>query len=104
MSGRDAVRAARGPRDANHREVAEWYESLYCLVIDTHAVGGGFGDIVVKIPTKRGPQVAIVEVKTPDGVLRPSQERFAREWGSCVAVVMTREDVFNHVQRVRDGQ
>jgi hypothetical protein len=95
------MRAAMGNRDANHGQVTGWYESLYCKVHDTHAVGGGFGDLVVKIPTKRGPVLAVVEVKTSDGTLRPNQERFIRDWGSCVEVVQTREDVFAHVERVR---
>jgi hypothetical protein len=71
-------------------------------VHDTHAVGGGFGDLVVRISTQRGPVLAIVEVKTADGALRPSQARFAAEWGSVVACVCTREDVFAHVERVRE--
>lgn len=97
------MRAAMGNRDANHSDVTKWYEELYCKVQDTHAVGGGFPDIVVKISTKRGPLVALVEVKAVDGTLRPSQERFIAEWGSCVTVVQTREDVFAHVERVRGG-
>jgi hypothetical protein len=101
MSGRSALRAAMGNRDANHGQVTLWYEELYCTVVDTHAVGGGFGDLVVKIPTKRGYQVKIVEVKTTDGRIRPSQARFAAEWGDAVAVVQTREDVHAHVERVR---
>lgn len=104
MSGRSALRAAMGNRDANHSDVTRWYEELYCLVQDTHAVGGGFGDLVVRIPTKRGAVIAVVEVKTADGTLRPSQERFIREWGSCVAIVQTREDVFAHVELVRAGR
>lgn len=107
MTGRSAMRAAMGNRDANHGDVTRWYEELYCRVQDTHAVGGGFGDLVVKIPTKRGPVLAIVEVKTADGTsrgLRPNQERFLAEWGTgVVAVVQTREDVFAHVERVRNA-
>jgi hypothetical protein len=101
MTGRSAMRAAMGNRDANHRDVTGWYESLYCVVQDTHAVGGGFPDIVVKISTKRGPVVALVEVKTVDGTLSKSQLRFIGEWGSCVTVVQTRDDVHAHVERVR---
>ena len=94
--------AAQGATDANHSDVTKWYEDLYCRVQDTHKVGGGFGDLVVRIPTRRGGVVSIVEVKTTDGTLRPSQERFLAEWGaSVVEVVCTREDVFAHVQRVQ---
>lgn len=101
MSGRSAMRAAMGNRDANHGEITQVYESLYCKVVDTHGLGFGFPDIVVKIPTKRGPVAALVEIKTVDGTLSKSQERFVAEWGSAVAVVHTRDDVFAHVERVR---
>lgn len=94
--------AAQGNTDANHSDVTGWYEALYCRVFDTHKLGGGFGDLVVKIPTKRGAVLSIVEVKTADGKLRSNQERFLAEWGaSVVEVVCTREDVFAHVQRVQ---
>lgn len=95
------MRAAMGNRDANHADVTGWYEELYCKVQDTHAVGGGFPDLVVKVTTKRGPIPCLVEVKTVDGTLSKSQLRFIGEWGSCVTVVQTREDVFAHVERVR---
>lgn len=95
--------AAKGLLDANHADVVGWYEELYCRVHDTHKVGGGFPDIVVKIPTKRGPIPALVEIKTLDGTLTPSQIRFITEWGSCVTIVSTREDVFAHVERVRQS-
>jgi hypothetical protein len=101
MSGKSAMRAAMGNRDANHSEITKAYEELYCLVKDTHAVGGGYPDINVKISTKRGPVVALVEIKGADGRLSASQERFLAEWGSCVTVVQTRDDVFAHVERVR---
>lgn len=95
--------AALGRTDANHAAIVATYEALYCRVLDTHKVGGGAGDIVVKITTKRGPVMNWVEIKTSDGRLSKSQERFAAEWGSCVAVVQTRDDVFAHVERVRAG-
>lgn len=101
MSGKSAMRAAMGNRDANHSEIAAVYVELYCTVVDTHGLGFGFPDIAVKIPTKRGPIAALVEIKTADGRLSPSQIRFVTEWGSAVAVVQTREDVFAHVERVR---
>ena len=89
--------------DGNHAEIVAAYESLYCRVQDTHKVGGGFPDIVVKISTKRGPVVALVEIKTAGGDLSKSQLRFIGEWGSCVTVVANREDVIAHVERVRNG-
>src|SRR5258708_6533603 len=86
--------------DSNHAEIVAAYEELYCKVKDTHKLSG-FGDIVVKISTKRGPVMNAVEIKTLDGTLSKAQRLFAEEWGSCVAVVQTREDVFAHVERVR---
>jgi hypothetical protein len=101
MGRRAAALASMGNRDANHGEVTKWYEELYCLVHDTHSLGGGFPDLVVRISTRKGHAIALVEVKTADGTLRPNQQTFLRNWGSCVAVVQTREDVFAHVERVR---
>ena len=101
MGRRAAALASMGKPDANHADVAKWYEELYCIVFDSHGMGGGFPDLVVRISTRKGHAVALVEVKTADGTLRPSQERFIRDWGSCVAIVQTREDVFAHVERVR---
>jgi hypothetical protein len=102
VTGRSAIRAALGNRDANQAAVARWYEELMCLTFDTHALGGGFPDLLVGIPTRAGRVLALVEVKTEDGTLRPSQENFIREWGSgCVVILQTREDVFAHVERVR---
>jgi hypothetical protein len=95
--------AAQGRTDANQSEIVEAYESLYCLVYDTHKMGGGYPDLNVRISTRRGHEVALVEIKTRDGKLSPSQTRFLAEWGSCVAVVQTRDDVIAHVERVRGG-
>jgi hypothetical protein len=103
MSGKSAMRAAMGRTDANHREVTEAYRSLYCSVLDAHSIGSGCPDLLIGITTKRGRVLQLVEVKTPDGKLSPSQLRFIGEWGSCVTVVQTREDVFAHVERVRAG-
>lgn len=103
MSGRSALRAAMGNRDANHGDVTAWYTALYCTVVDSHSLGFGFPDLIVKVTTKRGPVVALVEVKGAGGRLSKPQERFLREWGSCVTVVQTREEVFAHVERVRHG-
>lgn len=97
----DYVYAAK--QDANHAEIVKAYEELYCQVKDTHKVGGGFPDLVVKVGTRRGPVVALVEIKTADGTLSKSQERFISEWGAVVEVVQTRDDVFAHVERVRKG-
>jgi len=79
------------------------YEQNMCLVADTHMVGFGFGDIVVRIPTRRGSVLQIVEIKTDEGRLEKSQERFVGEWGvACVACVRTPEDVAHHVRTIQE--
>lgn len=96
MSARNP--AAKGAPDANHAQVALWYEQLFCSVVDTHEVGGGFGDLVVGVAGI----TELVEVKTEDGELLPSQKTFHRDWrGSKVVIVRTREDVINHAQSMR---
>jgi hypothetical protein len=42
-------------------------------VHDTHALGGGLPDMVVRISTPMGQIPALVEVKTSDGRLKPSE-------------------------------
>jgi hypothetical protein len=54
VTGPSTMRAAQGNRDANHADVARWDEELYCLVHDTHARGGGFPDMLVRISTRAG--------------------------------------------------
>jgi hypothetical protein len=102
MSGRAALRAAMGARDANHADITKAYTDLYCLVWDCSKLGGGYPDLTVRISTKRGHVINLVEVKTTDGRLRPSQERFLRDWGcASIVIVQTEADVFDHVARVR---
>jgi len=90
--------AAQGRPDANHAEIVATYEALHCGVIDTHGQGFGFPDIIVHFSGYCAP----VEIKTEEGKLRASQERFIRDWkGPKVEVVRTVDDVIAHVTRVR---
>ncbi len=98
MSAR--ARAALGERDENHADIQRAYENLYCRVRDTHAVGSGFPDLLVSIPTARGKILQLVEVKSRVGELSPSQKTFIRDFGS-VTVVRDAAEVFAHVERVR---
>ena len=85
--------------DANQAEVIGWYEDLYCSVVDLHGVGFGCPDILVGFSGVN----YLVEIKTQEGHLEASQNRFIRDWrGSKVVVVRTQEDVVRHVQRVRE--
>jgi len=96
--------AAQGERDANHSELTARYESHYCKVYDTSKVGGGFPDSVVRVTTRAGHVVQLVEIKTADGSLSPSQERFFDEWGrGCCVVVRSIADVDAHIERLRHG-
>jgi metal-dependent hydrolase (beta-lactamase superfamily II) len=91
--------AAQGRPDANHRKIVDWYEELYCSVVDTHELGFGFPDLVVGCAGR----TELVEVKSDPGHLLDSQVLFARTWrGSKVVVVRTHADVINHVQNIRE--
>jgi hypothetical protein len=87
--------------DANHAAITKAYEELMCLTFDTHKLGG-FVDLAVRVPTRGGPILQFVEIKTEEGTLRQSQERFIRDWGGfVVAVVRDRGEVQAHVARVQ---
>jgi hypothetical protein len=87
--------------DQNHTQVIKWYEELYCLVFDVHKLAR-FVDLVVRIPTKGGATLQLVEIKTEDGKLTAKQEQLQRLWGGwCIATVRTHEDVMRHVRLVQ---
>lgn len=93
--------AAQGRPDANHADVVKWYRELYVSVVDTHELGGGFGDLVVGFSGITD----IVEIKTIDGELLPSQVTFHRDWrGRKPVLIRDQQDVIDHVQRVRTQQ
>jgi len=90
--------AARGAPDANQAAIVADYEALGCTVVDTHALGFGFPDLVVGLVGR----TELVEVKGEAGIVRPGQARFIRDWrGSKVVVVRTRADVVAHVTAIR---
>lgn len=100
FSSGDKVRhpAAQGAPDANHAQVVSWYQELFCSVVDLHGVGFGCPDLLVGLAGRS----ELVEVKTDEGQLLPSQKRFGRDWrGSKVVIVRTHQDVIDHVTRVR---
>lgn len=74
-----------------------------CSVFDCSRLGSSFPDMLVRIPTRRGPVLSLVEVKTATGDLSLGQARFLRDWGEgCVAVVRNAGDVDAHLARVRE--
>jgi hypothetical protein len=90
--------AAQGKRDANHADIAAWYEELYCNVLDLSHVGFGCPDVGIAC----GGRLELVEIKTEDGELNAAQKRFAAEWrGPKIRIARTREDVIAHVQDIR---
>lgn len=91
--------AAQGRADSNQSEIKGWYEELFCSVLDLHSIGFGCPDLLVGLAGV----TELVEVKTEEGQLRPSQLRFQHDWrGKKVVVVRTHSDVINHVQNVRE--
>lgn len=90
--------AAQGRRDANHADVTQWYEQMFCNVIDYSHVGFGHPDLGIACAGR----FELSEVKTEDGELNAAQKRFHRDWrGPKIPIVRTREDVIAHVQDIR---
>jgi hypothetical protein len=86
-----------GNHDANHAAIVAFMSQLGPEPIDTSKVGSGFPDLVWPFQG----QTILVEIKTPDGSLTPSQERFHREWrGGPLIVVASDEDVAVAVERM----
>lgn len=91
--------AAQGRPDANHGEIVGWYEALYCSVLDLHSVGFGCSDVLIGCAGVND----LVEIKTEDGELEPSQVRFNRDWrGRRPIIVRTQDDVIKHVISMRN--
>ncbi len=94
--------ARLGAPDENQAEIIAAYLALGCSVVDAHAIGGGFPDLIVGVAAPYGRVTELTEVKTATGRLEQSQERFIRDWrGSPVVIVRCPEDVAAHVQSVR---
>jgi hypothetical protein len=90
-----------GRTDANHAEVIGWFLEMGCTVRDTSQVGLGFPDIVVGTIGR----TILVEIKTADGDLLPSQHTFNAKWrGERPYLVRTQVDCIDLVQRIRKGK
>jgi len=93
--------SAFAKRDSNHDALVKVYQSLHCGVIDTHAMGFGFPDLLVHFSGYCAP----VEIKSEDGALEASQERFIRDWkGPKIEIVRSPEEVIAHVMGIRRRQ
>ena len=90
-----------GRTDTNHTEVIGWFLELGCTVQDTSQVGLGFPDIVVGLVGR----TVLVEIKTEDGDLLPSQKTFNAKWrGEQPVLVRTQQDCIDLVTRIRRGE
>jgi len=95
------VKPRYGRTDANHTEVIGWFLGLGCTVQDTSQVGLGFPDIVVGLVGR----TVLVEIKTADGDLLPSQVTFNAKWrGEAPQLVRTQQDCIELVTRIRRGE
>ena len=84
-------------KDSNHEAITWEYQRLGCLVVSLAVVGNGCPDLLVKEPSSG--RLALVEVKSKRGTIKPAQERFAREWQT--RIVRTNADVVAHVQALK---
>ena len=88
-------------KDAIHDEVVKWYQALFCSVLDLHTLGFGTPDLLVGSAGR----CELVEVKSDQGRMRGSQQRFARDWrGGKITVVRSQADVLNHILNMREKQ
>ena len=69
--------ARLGKADATQPEMVEWLEREGHLVADTHAVGGGFPDLVVGCSWG---EFIVVEAKTARGRLTTEQKLWHWAW------------------------
>jgi hypothetical protein len=98
-----AGRGALAPHDENHEEIVKRYEAHFCKVLDLSKVGRGCADLLVRITTRSGHILKLVEIKTEDGSLSPAQERFHEDWGkSAVCLVRSVAEVDAHVAQVKE--
>ena len=95
MSAR--IPAAQGKPDANHAEVVKAYEDMFCTVVDTHALGKGFPDLLVAFAGYCCP----VEIKTEEGELNAAQRTFLRDWPGPMRIIRSREEAIAHVTEIR---
>jgi hypothetical protein len=86
-----------GHHDANHAAIVAVMCQLGPEPIDTSKVGGGYPDLTWGFQG----QTVLVEVKTPDGSLKPSQLRFRAEWrGGPLFLVTCEADVLVLVEEL----
>ena len=85
--------------DANQTELVQAFERLGCSVIDLSSVGSGCPDLAVSVCKV----TVLVEIKTEDGTLEPSQIRFHRENKSWIETARNLEDVEDIVRRMRQS-
>lgn len=85
-------RAAR--LDANHNEIADAFRRLGFEVFDASRVGGGFPDLVCY--HRATDRLMLVEVKTPKGGLKTTQEKFSARFP--VKVVRSVDDAIEALE------
>lgn len=87
--------------DANHKQIVEVYESLFCGVLDTHKWGLGIPDVLLHMSGWCG----FREIKTEEGKLSPKQETFANGWrGPKIKVIRTMDEAIADVKDIRRKQ
>lgn len=85
-------------KDANHAELAGYYVQMGCSCEDTSHIGYGFPDAIVGCAGITD----LVEFKSADGELEPSQIAFEGRWrGSPIWLIRKQTDVITHVQSMR---
>jgi hypothetical protein len=87
-----------GRRDATHADRVADYRALGCSFADTADMGMGLPDGFAGCTGVTDP----VEFKSEGGQLKPRQRTFMDSWrGSAPRIVITQEDVIQHVHDMR---
>lgn len=82
--------------DSNHKAIVEAFRKCGYLVMSTSSLGQGFGDLVVARPFKPD-SVQIIEIKTPRGKLRETQQQFTQA-GWPVVIVRSVDQVLEEAK------
>ena len=82
--------------DLNHAEIRESLRSHGYTVFDTHDMGGGFPDLVVKSKTHIN---VLVEIKRAGEALTEKEVTFFNEWGfSPLEIFYSSEDALTKMK------
>ena len=79
--------------DHNQAEIVKALRDAGCGVVDLHAVGNDFPDIIAG----RSRRNILIEIKSDNGRLTPGQAIFHRDWPGQIAIARSVEEALEIV-------